>query len=219
MAALGAPPGAGRARPGRRPRASTKPWGQAGMRLLLHICCAPCALAPVQDLRREGVDLMGLFYNPNIQPFTEHRRRLETLAGWAGAEGLGLIVHDEYDPQAWLRQVVFREESRCRVCLHQRLTRAASVARQGRFDAFGTTLLYSLHQPHQLIAQTGQAVAEQQGVEFFYRDYRPRWREGQQRARQLGLYRQAYCGCIYSEHQRYQGRPKGARPSPHAGER
>lgn len=189
------------------------------MRLLLHICCAPCALMPVAELRQEGVDLMGLFYNPNIQPYTEHRRRLETLTGWAETEELRLIVQDDYDPQDWLRQMAFREAERCRICLHQRLTRAAKVARQGRFDAFGTTLLYSVHQPHELIAQTGQAVAAQQGVEFLYRDYRPHWREGQRRARQMGLYRQPYCGCIYSEHQRYQGRAKSARPSPNAGER
>jgi predicted adenine nucleotide alpha hydrolase (AANH) superfamily ATPase len=189
------------------------------MRLLLHICCAPCALMPVQDLRQEGVDLMGLFYNPNIQPYSENRRRRETLQSWAQAEELRLIVQDEYDPQTWLRAVAFRESERCRICLHQRLTRAASVARQGKFDAFGTTLLYSRHQPHQLIAQTGQAVAAQQGVEFFYRDYRPQWRQGQELARQLGLYRQPYCGCIYSERDRYLGGAASARPIPSAGER
>ncbi|CAO0819899.1 Epoxyqueuosine reductase QueH [Desulfarculales bacterium] len=188
------------------------------MKLLLHICCAPCALMPVRELRQEGVELLGLFYNPNIQPFTEYLRRLQTLAGWAGHEQLRFIVHDEYDPQAWLRQMAFREGERCRLCLHQRLTRAAQVARQGDFDAFGTTLRYSIYQPHQLIAQIGQAVAAEQGVEFLYRDFRPLWRQGQERARQLGLYRQPYCGCIYSEHERYLGRRPG-KAAPQAGER
>lgn len=190
------------------------------MRLLLHICCAPCALMPVEELRQEGVEVMGLFYNPNIQPYTENRRRLETLTGWAEQEDLKLIVHDEYDPQAWLRQMVYREAQRCALCLHQRLTRAANVARKGGFDAFGTTLLYSAHQPHQLIADTGRAVAAEQGVEFLYRDFRPRWRQGQERARQLGLYRQPYCGCIYSERDRYLGRrPAREAATPPAGER
>lgn len=189
------------------------------MRLLLHICCAPCALMPVQELRREGLEVMGLFYNPNIQPYTEHRRRLDTLAGWAAQEELRLIVHDDYDPQAWLRQMVFREAERCRLCLHQRLTRAAQVARKGGFEAFGTTLLYSRHQPHQIIAQTGQAVSAEQGVRFLYRDFRPLWRPGQDRARQLGLYRQPYCGCIYSEHERYLGRRAAKAAAPPAGER
>jgi predicted adenine nucleotide alpha hydrolase (AANH) superfamily ATPase len=175
---------------------------------------------PVEQLRQEGVDLMGLFYNPNIQPYTESRRRLDTLSAWAGQEDLRLIVHDEYDPQAWLRQMAFREAERCRICLHQRLTRAAQVARKGGFRAFGTTLLYSKHQPHQLIADTGRAVAAEQGVEFFYRDFRPLWQQGQDRARQQGLYRQPYCGCIYSERDRYLGRrPPNPPAHPNAGER
>ncbi len=169
------------------------------MRVLLHICCAPCALMPVRELRDQGLELRGLFYNPNIQPYQEARRRRETLEGWAASEELPLTVQDEYDPESWLRQVVFRESQRCAFCLHQRLDRAAGMARQAGFDAFSTTLLYSVRQKHDLIRAVGQAAARERGVEFLYRDWRPRWREGVARSQELGLYRQAYCGCIYSE--------------------
>jgi predicted adenine nucleotide alpha hydrolase (AANH) superfamily ATPase len=186
------------------------------MKVLLHICCAPCALMPRARLLGEGLELMGLFYNPNIQPYTEQRRRLETLVPWAQDQGLKLVVQDEYDPQAWLRQMVFREEQRCGICYHQRLTRAAQVAKRGGFAAFTTTLLYSVRQKHALIAATGEAVAAEQGVDFLYRDWRPDWREGIELCRGLGLYRQTYCGCIYSERDRYLGpaaQHKPAQPS------
>jgi hypothetical protein len=184
------------------------------MRVLLHICCAPCALMPVRELTGEGHELMGLFYNPNVQPYTENRRRRQTLEGWAGQVGLKLVVHDEYDPQSWLRQVVFREKERCRLCYHQRLSRAATVARRGRFDAFTTTLLYSIRQKHDLVAELGEAIGREKGVPFLYRDFRPLWREGVRLSHELGLYRQPYCGCIYSERDRYLGASKARSPAP-----
>lgn len=190
------------------------------MKVLLHICCAPCALMPFMRLSGEGLELMGLFYNPNIQPHAEKDRRLEALTPWAREQGLKLIVQDEYDPQAWLRQMVFRESQRCSLCYHQRLTRAAQVARRGGFDAFTSSLLYSVRQKHELIAETGRAVAAEQGVEFMYRDFRPDWRQGVELSRELGLYRQTYCGCIYSEGERYQGRKPAQQPvHPSSGER
>ncbi len=175
---------------------------------------------PFLRLSGEGLELMGYFYNPNIQPFTEQRRRLDALTPWADQQGLKLIVHDDYDPRAWLRQMVYRENQRCGICYHQRLTLAAQVARRGGFDAFTTTLLYSIRQKHDLIADTGRAAASEQGVEFLYRDFRPDWRQGVQLSRDLGLYRQAYCGCIYSESERYQGGKSASRPvQPSSGER
>ncbi len=175
------------------------------MRVLLHICCAPCAIMPKQGLLHEGMDIMGFFYNPNIHPFREHSLRLTTLQGWALEHGLQLIVHKDYDPQRWFRQMAFRESMRCGLCYHMRLTRAAQVARRGKFDAFTSTLLYSKRQKHELIAQTGQAVAAEQGVPFLYRDWRVHWQEGIERCQDLGLYRQPYCGCLYSEHERFGG--------------
>ena len=177
------------------------------MKILLHICCAPCALMPVETLRREGHEVMGLFYNPNIQPYTENQRRLDTLRSWAQGAGLDLVVLDEYDPEAWLRAVAFREHMRCGLCYHQRLSRAASVAQKGGFDAFCTTLLYSVRQKHEKIMETGRAVGQERGVDFLYRDFRPMWKQGVALSQELGLYRQQYCGCIFSERDRYLGPP------------
>lgn len=177
------------------------------MKILLHICCAPCALMPVEELRSQGHELMGLSYNPNIHPYTENRRRRETVQDWASDTKLKLVVQDEYDPEAWLRQVAFREAMRCPMCYHQRLTRAAQVAKRGKFDAFSTTLLYSKRQKHGLIVETAQAVAAKQGIKFFYQDFRPHWKEGIIRSQELGLYRQQYCGCLFSERDRYLGVP------------
>jgi predicted adenine nucleotide alpha hydrolase (AANH) superfamily ATPase len=185
-----------------------KDFTRLAMRILLHICCAPCAIMPVELLRAEGHELMGLFFNPNIQPYTELVRRRDTLASWAEQEKLRLIMQDDYDLDAWLRQMAFRESMRCNICYHQRLTRTAQVAKKGGFDAICSTLLYSVQQKHDVIRQTAEATAKKYGLKLLYRDFRPHWKAGIERSLELGLYRQPYCGCIYSERDRYY---KGAR--------
>jgi len=165
---------------------------------------------PMADLRGEGHELRGLFYNPNIQPYTESQRRRETLEAWAQDQELPLIVQDEYEPEKWLRNVAWREDERCTPCLGQRLERAAAVAKKGGFDAFSTTLLYSIRQKHRLIKELGEAIGRGRGVKFLYRDWRPFWQEGIERSLAAGMYRQQYCGCIFSERDRYLGRPTGS---------
>jgi predicted adenine nucleotide alpha hydrolase (AANH) superfamily ATPase len=153
-------------------------------------------------LRAEGHDVCGHFYNPNIHPASEYKRRLDTLDGYAGQEKLRVIREDAYPMEEFLRQVAFREEERCRHCYGLRLARTAEMARKGRFDAFTTTLLYSRFQRHDLIRSIGDAVAGIQGIPFLYRDFREGWSEGVRVSKQLGMYRQRYCGCIYSEKER-----------------
>jgi len=162
---------------------------------------------PLKSLRDEGAEVRGLFYNPNIQPYTESQRRLGGVSHWAHEEGLPLIVQDEYDPEAWMRMVAFREGERCRLCLHQRLRRAAQVAKKGGFEAFTSSLLYSVRQKHDMIRELGQAVGAERGVPFLYRDWRPQWRQGVEASQAAGMYRQQYCGCLFSERDRYLGRP------------
>lgn len=173
------------------------------MKLLLHICCAPCAIYPLKILREAGMEVHGLFHNPNIHPYQEFQRRLQTLEEYAATESLPLIVHHRYDLEEFIRLVVFREAQRCRFCYGLRLQMAAATARQGKFDAFTTTLLYSRYQNHDLIRDIGQQVGQEVGVTFYYADYRPGWREGIEESKRLGMYRQQYCGCIYSEKERY----------------
>ena len=185
------------------------------MKILLHICCAPCTIYPLQILREEGNEVCGLFYNPNIHPYLEYRRRLDVLTAFAGREGLTIIGEETYPLDSFFRQVAFREEERCRYCYQLRLSYVARIAKKGRFDAFTTTLLYSRYQKHDLIREVAECVAGTQGIPFLYRDFREGWSEGVRVSKEAGMYRQPYCGCIYSESERYGrnlGKEDGRKP-------
>ena len=173
------------------------------MKVLMHSCCGPCTIYPLGVLREEGWDVMGFFYRHNIHPYTECLRRQETLAHYAAQQNLRVIIQDGYDMEGFIRNVAFREKERCRYCYHDRLQAAARVAHKGKFDAFTSTLLYSRHQNHDLIHETGDSIAKATGVPFLYKDFRSGWRDGIERSKALGMYRQPYCGCIYSEKERY----------------
>lgn len=173
------------------------------MKILLHICCGPCSIYPVASLREADHQVHGYFFNPNIHPFQEHQRRRQTLADYAQSIDLPVIFDQGYDMEGWLRQVVFRENDRCRVCYTIRLTTAAKIARKGKFDAFTTTLLYSKFQKHELIIDMAQQAAAQAGVDFYYQDFRQGWKQGIEESKERGMYRQQYCGCIYSEKERF----------------
>ncbi len=177
---------------------------QAG-RLLLHICCGPCALYPVQRLQEQGVDVVGLYYNPNIHPLQEYLRRREALAQAAQRLGVRVIYKDdEYDPKLWFRAVSCREENRCFHCYALRLERTLQIARRGGFDAFSSTLLYSKRQEHAMIAGLARDMAGGGSPAFLYDDFRQGWSQGIEQSKEWGLYRQQYCGCLYSEVERYQ---------------
>jgi predicted adenine nucleotide alpha hydrolase (AANH) superfamily ATPase len=173
------------------------------MKLLLHTCCGPCTIHPLEILHGEGMEIMGYFHRSNIHPYSECRKREETLLAFAETQGLAVIVQKEYDLEGFLRSMAFRESRRCGVCYHTRLTATALVAKKGRFDAFSSTLLYSRFQNHDLIRETGEAVAAETGVPFLYRDFRTGWKQGIEASKALGMYRQQYCGCIYSEKERF----------------
>lgn len=173
------------------------------MKLLLHICCGPCACYPVSVLQEEGVEVQGWFYNPNIHPFKEFQRRLEALEQLAAQWQLQVDYHRRYGLRDYLRRVVFHEDRRCRLCYEMRLTAAARRTRELGLDAFSTTLLYSRYQQHEVIREVAEEAARQEGVSFYYRDFRPGWQQGIDLSRRLELYRQPYCGCIYSEQERY----------------
>ncbi|RPJ15099.1 MAG: hypothetical protein EHM30_09290 [Desulfobacteraceae bacterium] len=173
------------------------------MKTLLHICCGPCSIYPVRTMRAEGADVTGFFYNNNIHPYTEFMNRREALAQFAKTAGLEVIFRDDYDLEGFLRTMVFREANRCAFCYHDRLNETALYAKKAGYDAFTTTLLYSIYQKHDLIKETGESAGKSAGISFLYRDFRKGWREGVDESKRLGLYRQKYCGCIYSEKERY----------------
>jgi predicted adenine nucleotide alpha hydrolase (AANH) superfamily ATPase len=181
------------------------------MKVLLHICCGPCAIVPTQRLREKDHEVMGYFFRSNIHPYTECLKREETLRNYADQIDLRVVYQPEYDLEEFLRNVVYRESNRCRLCYHERLRSAALIAKRGRFDAFTSTLLYSKFQNHELIKSIGESVGKTVGLPFYYEDFRSGWKAGVEASKQMGMYRQQYCGCIYSEKERYF---KPAQPRP-----
>jgi epoxyqueuosine reductase len=178
------------------------------MKLLLHLCCANCAIFPLRVLREQGIETDGFFFNPNIHPYQEYRRRLETVQQFAALANLKVHVHDAYLLEEFLAAVAANPEQRCGYCYQSRLEEAARQAVALGYGAFTTTLLYSRYQQHEQIKRTGQQLAESYGITFLHDDFRRGWQEGIQQSKTMGLYRQQYCGCIYSEKDRYHPRPK-----------
>jgi predicted adenine nucleotide alpha hydrolase (AANH) superfamily ATPase len=173
-------------------------------RLLLHVCCGPCLIAPLSLLRSEAEwETTGFWFNPNIHPYTEYRRRLDTLIRFALDEDLPLILRDEYALESFLAAVSAQPDARCGYCYTIRLQAAAERAKAGGFDAFSSTLLYSRYQKHDEIRRIGEEIGQNVGIPFHYRDFRTLWDEGVRLAKAREMYRQPYCGCIYSEKDRY----------------
>ena len=158
---------------------------------------------PLQVLRQKSFDVAGLFYNPNIHPFTEYQRRKEALLGFAKESCLA-VVAPQYEPRDFFRAVTLREAppDRCRLCWALRLKEAARSAKIGAFDFFSTTLLVSPYQDQQALKTIGEALAQEEGVGFYYEDFRPGFRKAHAAAHAKGMYCQKYCGCIYSEIER-----------------
>jgi predicted adenine nucleotide alpha hydrolase (AANH) superfamily ATPase len=173
------------------------------MKALLHVCCANCAIYPIKTMREDGLEVMGFFYRHNIHPYTECLKRQEALEAYAEQINLKVIYQEGYDLEGFIRNVAFRESERCNYCYHDRLRSTALLAKRGKFDYFSSTLLYSKHQKHELIRSMGESIGKSVGVPFLYHDYREGWKEGIECSKQMGLYRQHYCGCIYSEKERF----------------
>ena len=173
------------------------------MRVLIHICCGPCLPGPLEALRSQGHEVSGLFYNPNIHPLLEFRRRLKALRVYLEADPLEVTLDDEYGLETHLRQVSPLAPGRCARCYALRLGRTADMAADRGFDAFTTTLLVSRHQDHAVVRTAGEAAAARAGVRFVYQDFRSLADRCAAVAAERGLYRQTYCGCVFSEEERY----------------
>ncbi|NMC33758.1 MAG: epoxyqueuosine reductase QueH [Veillonellaceae bacterium] len=173
------------------------------MKILLHICCGPCSIFPIAQLREMGHQLEGFFFNPNIHPFKEFERRLDTLKEYAAAVALPLTVDGRYLLEDFLKEAMRSDRIRCESCYEMRFRIAAAMAKQLSCDAFTSTLLVSPYQKHDLIHEVGERVAGETGMPFYYVDFRPGWHLGVQISRERQMYRQPYCGCIFSEKERY----------------
>ena len=175
---------------------------------LLHCCCAPCSVSCIQTLRAEGIEPVGFWYNPNIHPYMEYKARRDTLMAYAPTIGMELIVEEDYGLRDFVQIVSGDIDGRCIHCYSMRLDRTAQYAAQHGFTSFTSTLFVSPYQNHDLMLQAANEAAEEFGVAFLHRDFRPYFREGQDKARELGLYMQKYCGCVFSEEDRYKKRKK-----------
>jgi predicted adenine nucleotide alpha hydrolase (AANH) superfamily ATPase len=172
-------------------------------RVLLHSCCAPCTIYPFDRLQSEGVAVTGFFYNPNIHPFSEFEKRFQAVTDFYRTAGRELLVDAAYDVSAFIKAVLGHGVRRCEACWRMRLRAAAERAKEIGADAVSTTLLFSIYQAHDTVAGIGREESRDAGVDFYYEDFRAGWHDGQRRARELSIYCQKYCGCIFSEEERY----------------
>jgi predicted adenine nucleotide alpha hydrolase (AANH) superfamily ATPase len=176
------------------------------MRMLLHICCGPCACGAIPFWQGKVTELVGFFYNPNIHPLLEYRRRLEGATETAELSRAALVVDQTYDPEAWFATVSGEVGSRCERCIGMRMDRAAQEAVSLGCDAFSSSLSISPWQDQAAIRSRGELAGETYGVDFLYEDLRPEYSASRQLSRERGLYRQKYCGCLVSEWERYSDR-------------
>jgi len=165
------------------------------MNILLHTCCAPCLIYPLKKLH--GNDIVNFFYNPNIHPYEEFAKRKEWVEKLSIESGLDVITY-EYNPDIYLEKNAFNDDDRCKNCYELRLHETARVADMKDFDAFTTTLLSSPFQKHEAIVEIAKKASEKYNIPFYYEDFRSGYRESQKEAKEMGIYRQKYCGCIYS---------------------
>ncbi len=173
------------------------------MKLLLHTCCAPCSIMCIDTLRNEGIEPELYWYNPNIHPATEYKLRKNTLVEYARTVDIKLIANNEYGLRRFISEIGTDFNGRCKFCYNMRFEETARYAAQNGYTHFSSTLFISPYQNHTFMLDTANEAANRYGVEFLHRDFRPYFSEGQERARALDLYMQKYCGCIFSEEDRY----------------
>lgn len=176
------------------------------MKILLHTCCAPCLIYPLERLKNKGFEVEVFYYNPNIHPFSEYNKRKEALEVLAG-QLLLKIQFPEYQPADFFQSINTQEglPKRCAICWSLRLQKTALVARKKGFGGFTSTLLVSPYQNQEVLKQLGTQAALDAGIEFYYEDFRSGFKKAHAEARSKGIYCQKYCGCIYSEIERSSG--------------
>lgn len=177
------------------------------MKLLMHTCCAPCSVYCIDSLRKEGIEPTVYWYNPNIHPYMEYKARRDCLKEYTKSIEINAIFEEDYGLDEFCKNVSNALNTRCvNYCYPVRLRKTFEYAKQNGFDSVSTTLLYSIYQKHDFIKAYCEKLAKEYGIEFLYRDFRDGFWVGHDKARELGLYMQKYCGCIFSEEMRYNNR-------------
>ena len=174
------------------------------MKLLMHACCAPCSVYCIDKLREEKIEPTLFWYNPNIHPYKEYEARRNCLIEYTKSIGIECIVDDEYGLDEFCKNVSNKLDSRCvDYCYPVRLKKTFEYAKENGYDAVSTTLLYSIYQKHDFTKMYMEKLSKEYNIEFVYRDFRRGFYIGQKKAKEFGIYLQKYCGCIYSEEDRY----------------
>lgn len=173
------------------------------MKILLHTCCAPCLNGTLKAKDLQEHEVTAFFYNPNIHPYMEFKNRLNSLKDYTSEKNIPLIVDEEYGLRKFVNMVSDDLNDRCSKCYTDRIYETAKKAKELGFDAFSSTLLVSPYQMHEAIVLKAKEIASEFDLEFFYIDPRIYFREGNKEARDMGIYMQKYCGCVFSEEERY----------------
>ncbi|MBR3881900.1 MAG: epoxyqueuosine reductase QueH [Clostridia bacterium] len=177
------------------------------MKLLMHTCCAPCSIYCIDSLRGEGIEPVLYWFNPNIHPYMEYKARRDTLIEYSKLINAQLIINENYGLREFCKNVSDDIDNRCtNYCYLVRLEETVKYAKENGYDAFTSTLFVSPYQKHDELKRICEELSKKYDIEFLYRDFRPGFREGQNKARELELYMQKYCGCVFSEEMRYYNR-------------
>lgn len=169
-------------------------------KILLHICCANCAIYCIERLREMVYDVDGFFYNPNIHPIAEYSKRRNSVEEMSEKVDLTITYFKDYNFEDYFKKVSFYEDSsKCELCWKLRLSETAEYAAKRDYNAFSTTLLISPYQNQDIIKTIGNELSKKYSVQFIFEDFRKGFAQSQKEAKKMGLYRQNYCGCIYSE--------------------
>lgn len=182
-------------------------------KVLMHVCCAPCFITIQEDIqengmlidgKREEVDLTAYWYNPNIHPKVEYERRKEAFINFCEIRKVKNVICDEYDMTGFIKDAVEqvgenkKYNIRCKYCYYRRLENVFKYASENGYDIVSTTLTRSPFQNHEVINLVADELSKKYNVKYVYSDYRHTYYEGQKKAREMGLYMQKYCGCVFS---------------------
>ncbi len=173
-------------------------------KILLHVCCGPCAIACVESLLAQNYTVTGIFYNPNIHPLSEYLKRRDGAVEVFKRFNCELQIEDmAYKPQDFFHRVHNKEQDRCACCYDMRFEYLAEKAKEQEYKIFTSTLFYSKYQNHELMNISAHGHAKSQGIRFLEHDFRPLWEHGIALSKEWEIYRQNYCGCLYSEFERH----------------
>lgn len=163
----------------------------------MHMCCAPCANFPVDELKSRGIELEGLYYNPNIHPYEEFKKREREVKRLGDIYNIKIHFLEDFEQKIW-EELKNGDKNRCKMCYNKRLDRLFRFAKVRDFDAVTTSLLISPYQDHEEIKRLAERYSSKYQIPFYYEDFRPNYRESQNMAQANGMYRQRYCGCVLS---------------------